>query len=70
VSSYTSRRGLLLIFSADALGQFSEDDFKAAGYPDWVRGRYTQIAGHESDHVSLLSGALGDAATQPCEYKL
>jgi len=64
------RKSAHLIFSADALAQFSEDDFAAAGYPSWVRGRYTQIAGHENDHVSLLAGALGDAATQPCEYKL
>jgi len=55
-------------FYKDALAQFSEDDFAAAGYPSWVRGRYTQIAGHENDHVTLLAGALGDAATQPCEY--
>lgn len=54
----------------DALSQFSEDDFAAAGYPNWVRGRYTQIGGHESDHVALLSGALGDAATAECTYSL
>lgn len=56
--------------SADALAQFSEEDFEAAGMPNWVRGRLTQVASHESDHVSLLSGALADAAVQPCTYKL
>ncbi|ORY33041.1 ferritin-like domain-domain-containing protein [Naematelia encephala] len=55
-------------FYMDALSQFSADDFTAAGYPDWVRGRYTQIAGHESDHVSLLSGALGNDSVAPCNY--
>jgi hypothetical protein len=59
-----------LIISADALAQFSEEDFAAAGYPDWVRGRFTQIAGHENDHVTLLAGALGANATMPCEYSL
>ena len=39
-----------------------------AGYPDWVRNRVSNIAGHEAQHVTLLSGALGSAATQPCTY--
>jgi len=56
-------------FYADALDQFSAEDFSKAGYPDWVRGRMSQIASHESSHVELLAGALGDSAVQPCEYK-
>ena len=56
--------------SADALNQFSESDFEAAGCPDWVRGRLSHVASHENSHVTLLSGALGDAAVQPCTYKL
>jgi len=56
-------------FYADALGQFDAAAFEAAGFPDWVRGRYTQIASHESDHVALLSGALGNDSVAPCEYK-
>jgi hypothetical protein len=59
-----------LILSSDALAKFSEDDFAAAGYPAWVRGRFTQIAGHENEHVTLLSGAIGASATQQCEYSL
>ena len=58
-----------LIISADALAQFSEEDFAAAGHPSWVRGRLSQIAEHEQSHVTLLAGALGDAAVQPCNYK-
>jgi len=50
------------------LAQFSADDFEEAGYPDWVRNRIEQISGHEAQHVALLSGALGDAATQACNY--
>lgn len=50
------------------LGQFSQADFMKAGYPDWVRNRLENIAGHEAQHVALLSGALGAAATQPCTY--
>ncbi|WRT64042.1 uncharacterized protein IL334_000970 [Kwoniella shivajii] len=50
------------------LGQFDQAAFKAAGYPDWVRNRIENIAEHEAQHVALLSGALGSAATQPCTY--
>jgi len=39
-----------------------------AGYPDWVRNRVENIASHEAQHVALLSGAIGAAATQPCTY--
>ncbi|WWC72875.1 uncharacterized protein I206_106839 [Kwoniella pini CBS 10737] len=53
---------------ADALSQFDEAAFAAAGYPSWVRGRISQIAGHEADHVSLLSGALGNASVAECTY--
>ncbi|OCF33252.1 hypothetical protein I317_03685 [Kwoniella heveanensis CBS 569] len=51
------------------LGQFDAAAFKNAGFPDWVRGRLENIAEHEAQHVALLSGALGSAATQPCEYQ-
>jgi hypothetical protein len=40
----------------------------SAGFPDWVRNRIENIAQHEAQHVSLLSSALGSAATQPCTY--
>ncbi|WWC58541.1 uncharacterized protein I303_101084 [Kwoniella dejecticola CBS 10117] len=50
------------------LGQFDQAAFKKAGYPDWVRNRIENIAEHEAQHVALLSGALGSAATQPCTY--
>ncbi|WWC90988.1 uncharacterized protein L201_005927 [Kwoniella dendrophila CBS 6074] len=56
-------------FYADALAQFDEAAFEAAGYPNWVRGRLSQIAGHESDHVSLLSSALGNDSVAACTYK-
>jgi hypothetical protein len=55
-------------FYSKALAEFDAAAFEAAGYPDWVRNRFTQIAEHEASHVELLSGALGDAATQPCQY--
>ncbi|WWC63802.1 uncharacterized protein I303_106407 [Kwoniella dejecticola CBS 10117] len=53
---------------ADALSQFDEAAFEAAGCPNWVRGRISQIAGHEADHVSLLSGALGNDSVAECTY--
>ncbi|WWD21216.1 hypothetical protein CI109_105700 [Kwoniella shandongensis] len=55
-------------FYADALEKFDESAFEAAGYPNWVRGRLSQIAGHEADHVSLLSTALGNQSVEACEY--
>ena len=66
-----------------ALDKFSADDFKNAGFPKWVspaldvrrdcthtqvRQRLQNVAEHEAQHVALLSGALGDAATKPCTY--
>ena len=53
-----------------ALANFSAADFEAAGYPDWVRNRYEQIMTHESEHVALLSGALGNDSVAPCTYDL
>jgi len=55
-------------FYSDALKKFSADDFAKAGFPDWVRGRISQIAQHEASHVKILSAALGAQAVQPCTY--
>ena len=40
-----------------------------AGFPDWVRGRVTEVMMHEKSHAALLTAALGDNAVQPCTYK-
>ncbi|KAK8865670.1 hypothetical protein IAR55_000815 [Kwoniella newhampshirensis] len=56
-------------FYSTALDRFSESDFTAAGYPSWVRGRISQIAEHERQHVDLLSGALGKDKVDACQYK-
>ncbi|EIW62541.1 uncharacterized protein TRAVEDRAFT_42899 [Trametes versicolor FP-101664 SS1] len=55
-------------FYAQALAKFDAQAFADAGFPDWVRGRFVQIGEHEAEHVKFLSGALGAAATQACEY--
>ncbi|KAJ7180923.1 ferritin-like domain-containing protein [Mycena filopes] len=55
-------------FYSNALAKFSEHDFKKAGLPSWARGRFAQVAAHEAAHVAFLSEALGDKATQPCNY--
>jgi rubrerythrin len=55
-------------FYAQALDKFSAQDFTDAGFPDWVRGRTSQIAMHEASHVKLLSAALGNMSTPACEY--
>ncbi|KAI5475955.1 ferritin/ribonucleotide reductase-like protein [Pseudohyphozyma bogoriensis] len=58
-------------FYKGGLEAYSADDFKAAGYDDWVRYRISEIYSHESSHVSFLSGALSAANVTPtaaCEY--
>ncbi|KAJ6568420.1 ferritin-like domain-containing protein [Mycena vulgaris] len=55
-------------FYSGALAKFSEHDFRKAGLPKFARGRFAQIAEHEAAHVAFLSAALGDKATQPCNY--
>jgi len=58
-------------FYAQALAKFDDKAFAAAGYPNWVRGRISQIAQHEASHVKLLTTALTAAKVAPaqkCEY--
>ena len=55
-------------FYKEALDKFDAAAFESAGFPSWVRGRFSQIAEHEASHVEVLSGALGQAAVQPCAY--
>jgi hypothetical protein len=55
-------------FYEDALNMYSQQDFMNAGYPDWVRGRMSQIQQHESSHVALLSAALGNMSIPACTY--
>ncbi|KAJ7092887.1 ferritin-like domain-containing protein [Mycena belliarum] len=58
-------------FYKKGLEQFSDADFKHAGYPDWARGRLSQIRDHEATHVEFLTTALqaaGAQAVKECEY--
>jgi rubrerythrin len=55
-------------FYTGALEKFDEQAFSDAGLPSFARGRFEQVAAHEKAHVQFLSTALGDKATQPCEY--
>ncbi|KAJ6514902.1 ferritin-like domain-containing protein [Mycena vitilis] len=55
-------------FYSGALKKFNQRDFTKAGLPSWARGRFAQVAAHEAAHVAFLSNALGDKATQPCNY--
>jgi len=55
-------------FYSGALAMYDAGSFESAGFAPWVRERFQQIADHEATHVSFLAGALGDAATKPCNY--
>ena len=55
-------------FSSQALQKYGAQDFQAAGFPDWVRGRVNEVMMHEMSHVTLLTNALGNDAVQACEY--
>lgn len=55
-------------FYKQALDKFSAKDFADAGFPDWVRGRVSQISQHETSHTKLLSAALGNQTVAPCTY--
>jgi hypothetical protein len=55
-------------FYTGALAKFDEKCFEEAGLPWGTRDRFVQIAAHETVHVELLTGALGDQAVQPCQY--
>lgn len=57
-------------FYTQALAKYSAEDFKKAGFPDYVRKRFVQIGKHEQDHVDYLTAALGVNATKPCSYSL
>lgn len=55
-------------FYRQALAKFDAGAFSAAGFPDWVRGRISQIAQHEASHAKLLSAALGNNTVPACTY--
>jgi hypothetical protein len=60
-------------FYKHGLSRYSKEDFKKAGYPAWVRGRFEQIYDHEKTHVQFLESALTAAGAdyvKPCEYIL
>jgi hypothetical protein len=57
----------------ESLRRFSEDDFQNAGYPDWVRGRFKEMAEHERTHKEFLESAIvaaGSDHVQPADYDL
>ncbi|KAG9017834.1 hypothetical protein FRB93_004645 [Tulasnella sp. JGI-2019a] len=55
-------------FYKQALDKFDDAAFKNAGFESTVRERFVEIAQHEQDHVTFLTAALGNQATQPCQY--
>jgi len=58
-------------FYRDTLNTYGADAFSSAGYPDYVRFRFTEIANHEKTHVDFLTTALSAAGATPvkeCKY--
>jgi len=67
---HDSPKRILSISSKQGLEKYSAQDFLDAGFPDWVRGRVSEIATHEATHVTVLSAALGSSSVAACEYSL
>lgn len=55
-------------FYIQGLQKYTQQDFLNADLPIWARGRWNEIAQHESTHVSFLEGVIGEQAVQPCTY--
>ncbi|KAG1808918.1 ferritin-like domain-containing protein [Suillus subaureus] len=55
-------------YYTQGLEKYTQQDFLDADLPAWARGRWNQIAQHESTHVSFLESVIGDQAVQPCTY--
>ena len=49
---------------------FTQSDFIQAGYTPLIFQRFVEIGQHEEEHVALITAALGDQATQACNYSL
>ncbi|KAJ3508468.1 hypothetical protein NLJ89_g5737 [Agrocybe chaxingu] len=59
-------------FYERGLSRYNEEAFRRAGYPDWVRGRYLQIAEHEKYHKLFIESAItasGSPHVGPCRYE-
>ncbi|KAG1785324.1 ferritin-like domain-containing protein [Suillus plorans] len=55
-------------FYTQGLQKYTQQDFLNADLPTWARGRWNEIAQHESTHVSFLESVIGEQAVQPCTY--
>ncbi|KDR66313.1 hypothetical protein GALMADRAFT_81121 [Galerina marginata CBS 339.88] len=59
-------------FFERGLSRYSQADFVKAGFPDWVRGRYMQIAEHEKTRLDFLQSAVtssGRDHVAPSDYQ-
>ncbi|KAI5117338.1 hypothetical protein M0805_001943 [Coniferiporia weirii] len=55
-------------YYTSGLALFDEAAFEAAGLPSFARGRFVQISENEQTHARVLTAAIGENATQPCNY--
>ena len=54
----------LCSFFERGLSIYSQGDFVRAGYPDWVRGRYTQMFDVAKVHRDFLESAITSAGSE------
>jgi len=58
-------------FYREGLQMYNAGAFEGAGFPEWVRLRFSEIANQEATHVSFLTSALQAAGATPvkeCTY--
>lgn len=47
-------------YYTQGLKNYAAKDFAKAGFPDWVRNRYVELAAHEATHVAYLAKVSRD----------
>jgi len=60
-------------FYEKILGQFDQNTFRQAGFPDFARGRFMQIKEHVCAHTDFFYEAIrlsGADTVNPCRYHL
>ncbi|KAG6877072.1 hypothetical protein C0993_010532 [Termitomyces sp. T159_Od127] len=56
-------------FYTMGLRNYTEQDFRRAGFPAGTRNQFVEILENESAHVEFLERLLGTRAAKPCTYQ-